>query len=144
MRVVIVEDERVLARNLQEYLGDFGFVVEVVNDGEDAWDVLVDEGFDCVVLDVNLPGKNGFEILTHMRDEGVKTPVLMLTALRADDYKTQGIVSTADDFVSKPFNPRELIARIKLWMEPKKAVDGLPKGDQSQDEAGQAGPRFSP
>ena len=146
MLVLIADDNADNRQLLIDIIQSIGYEVVSAFDGPETLTLVRDRKPNLVILDVNMPGMSGFEVCDQLKAdaETADIPVLMLTALRADDYKTQGIVSTADDFVSKPFNPRELIARIKLWMEPKKAVDGLPKGDQSQDEAGQAGPRFSP
>ncbi|MCL4248354.1 MAG: response regulator [Anaerolineae bacterium] len=138
MLVLIADDNADNRQLLIDIIQSIGHEVVSAFDGPETLALVRDRKPDLVILDVNMPGMSGFEVCNQLKadPETDDIPVVMLTALRADDYKTQGIVSTADDYVSKPFNPRELIARIKLWLEPKEAVDTLSKSDQSQDEPG--------
>lgn len=138
MLVLIADDNADNRQLLIDIIQSIGHEVVSAFDGPETLALVRDRKPDLVILDVNMPGMSGFEVCNQLKadPETDDIPVVMLTALRVDDYKTQGIVSTADDYVSKPFNPRELIGRIKLWLEPKEAVDTLPKSDQSQDEPG--------
>lgn len=111
-RVLVVDDDPGLASLLAEYLGSRGFDVEVVGSGEDALSRIPRGGLDLVVLDVMLPGADGFEVLSHIRRIG-SLPVIMLTARGEDMDRIVGLEMGADDYLSKPFNPRELLARIK-------------------------------
>jgi len=111
-RILVVDDDPGLATLLVEYLVSRGFEVEAVGSGEDALTRLSSGGLDLVVLDVMLPGSDGFAILSEIRKLG-SIPVIMLTARGEDMDRIVGLELGADDYLSKPFNPRELLARIK-------------------------------
>jgi len=110
--VLIVDDDSELTQMLAELLGAEGFVVTCVHDGREATAMIADQTFDLVVLDLMLPGMNGFEVLTRLRQKSI-TPVLMLTARGADEDRIAGLDLGADDYLPKPFNPRELVARMR-------------------------------
>ncbi len=112
-RILVVEDEPRLARGLQDDLALEGFEVEVAGDGAEAIRLARGRKFDLIVLDVMLPKKDGFEVCRELRREGYRTPVIMLTARTAESEKVLGLEVGADDYVTKPFSPRELRARIK-------------------------------
>jgi len=110
--IMIVEDEPAVARGVQVALEREGYDVSVKPSGEDALESFSDTAPDLVVLDVRLPGMDGFEVLRQLRRE-TRAPVLFLTA-RADEVdKVVGLEIGADDYVAKPFNPRELVARMR-------------------------------
>lgn len=111
-RVLIVEDDPELNRNIKEALLAENMDVEVVYDGLLAQRILNNEEFDCIVLDINLPGKTGYEISRDFRNHNRSTPILMLSAFGELDDKVKGYDLGADDYLTKPFYMRELIMRI--------------------------------
>ncbi len=123
-RILIVEDEARLARALREDLALEGYDAEVCGDGADAVKRAADEAFDLVILDVMLPHKDGFEVCRELRRKGLRMPILMLTARSAESEKVLGLETGADDYVTKPFSPRELRARIRAGL--RRGVDGMP------------------
>ena len=112
-RILVVEDEPDLAFGLEDDLKVEGYEVEVARDGESAARRVREEHWDLVLLDVMLPGKDGFEVCRELRRAGVRTPIIMLTAKVQEAEKVLGLELGADDYVTKPFSPRELRARIK-------------------------------
>lgn len=113
MRILVIEDEQKLAKALQEGLQAEGYEVAVAETGEDGFYSVQTESFELIVLDVMLPGRNGFEILKTMRQLGFSTPVLMLTARDAIEDRVRGLDSGADDYLVKPFAFPELLARVR-------------------------------
>jgi two-component system response regulator CpxR len=111
-RVLIVDDDTELCELVTEYLTQEGYDVDAVYDGERAPERAVSGGFDLAVLDVMLPGLNGFEVLRRIRDRS-DVPVIMLTARGEDVDRIVGLEMGADDYLPKPFNPRELTARMR-------------------------------
>jgi DNA-binding response OmpR family regulator len=116
MRILLVEDDPKLSRLLGRGLREEGFAVDATADGEDgAWRA-VENDYDAIVLDVNLPGMDGFSVLEKLRTKGRKTPVLMLTARGALEDRLRGLNSGADDYLRKPFDFEELLARIRALL----------------------------
>ena len=113
MRVLIVEDELVLAEQLSRVLSEAGYAVDLAGDGERAEFLGRTEGYDAVVLDVGLPKMDGLTVLRHWREAGIATPVLVLTARGSWHEKVQGIDGGADDYVAKPFQIEEVLARLR-------------------------------
>jgi two-component system OmpR family response regulator len=113
MRVLIVEDDIPLASALRRGLRAEGMVADVAVKGEDALWMVASAEFDAVVLDVMLPGIDGFETCRRLRDDGVWTPIIMLTARDSVDDRVQGLDSGADDYLVKPFSLAELLARLR-------------------------------
>lgn len=113
MRILIVEDEAKMARLLHRGLTEHGHVVHVAATGDSAVDVASAEPFDVVLLDVMLPGTDGFGVCRRLRDQSVWTPVLMLTARSSVDDRVRGLDAGADDYLVKPFAFEELLARIR-------------------------------
>jgi len=111
-RILVIDDDTDLCELLSDYLTTEGFAVELLHDGEAGAERALAGDFDLVVLDVMLPGINGFEVLRRLR-AGSATPVLMLTARGDDVDRIVGLEMGADDYLPKPFNPRELVARIR-------------------------------
>ena len=115
-RILIVEDEPDIALGLQMDLRNEGYDVEVEGDGNKASARIGEKSWDLIVLDVMLPGKDGFEICRDLRRAKVRTPVLMLTAKAQEAEKVMGLDMGADDYVTKPFSPRELRARVRALL----------------------------
>jgi two-component system, OmpR family, response regulator len=113
VRVLIVEDDIPLASALRRGLRAEGMVADVAVKGEDALWMASSAEFDAVVLDVMLPGIDGFETCRRLRDEGVWTPIIMLTARDAVEDRVQGLDAGADDYLVKPFSLAELLARLR-------------------------------
>jgi two-component system, OmpR family, manganese sensing response regulator len=116
MRLLLVEDELELADPLAKLLKREGHVVDVSYDGDTAWHSLHQYHYDLVILDWMLPGLSGLEICTRMRSERMAAPVLMLTAKDTIDDKLAGFDAGADDYLSKPFELRELVARVRALL----------------------------
>ena len=115
-RILIVEDEPAIALGLEDDLKMEGYDVEVSNDGIAGARRALEGSFDLVLLDVMLPGKDGFEVCRELRRAGMKLPILILTAKAAEAEKVMGFELGADDYVTKPFGTRELRARIKALL----------------------------
>jgi DNA-binding response OmpR family regulator len=113
MRALIVEDDRRIAEDLQQALRGAGFVVEHVEDGEQAWFQGSTEAYDLIVLDLGLPRLDGLTVLKRWRAEGCDSPVLILTARGAWTERVDGIDAGADDYLPKPFRMEELTARAR-------------------------------
>jgi two-component system, OmpR family, response regulator CpxR len=111
-RILLVDDDWELCDLLQEYLAAEGYCVESVHDGETGAQRALESGYDLIVLDVMLPGLNGFEVLRRIR-AGSSIPVLMLTARGEEIDRILGLEMGADDYLPKPFNHRELLARLR-------------------------------
>jgi two-component system alkaline phosphatase synthesis response regulator PhoP len=114
--ILVVEDEPAIALGLEDDLKMEGYEVELVRDGCTATSRGRERTFDCILLDVMLPGKDGFEVCRELRRAGVRTPILMLTAKAEEEQKVIGLELGADDYVTKPFGTRELRARIKALL----------------------------
>jgi two-component system alkaline phosphatase synthesis response regulator PhoP len=112
-RLLVVEDEPGIAFALETDLRSEGYDVTLATTGDDASQRARTEPFDLVLLDVMLPGKDGFEVCREIRRAGVRTPIILLTAKSQEAEKVMGLELGADDYVTKPFSPRELRARIK-------------------------------
>jgi two-component system alkaline phosphatase synthesis response regulator PhoP len=115
-RILVAEDEPDIALGLQLDLQDEDHDVEIVGDGVTAARRARESGWDLILLDVMLPGKDGFEICRELRRARIRTPVLMLTARAQEAEKVMGLDMGADDYVTKPFSPRELRARVRALL----------------------------
>jgi len=116
VRILVVEDEPKLATALKQGLEEDQYGVSVARTGEDGFFLLYSQPFDLMVLDVMLPGRDGLEILAQIRQNGLKTPVLLLTAKDSVDDRVRGLDSGADDYLVKPFAFPELLARIRALL----------------------------
>jgi len=115
MRVLVVEDNSDIAANIGDFLTDQGFVVDFAGDGITGLHLAVVEDFDVIVLDLNLPGMDGLDVVRKLREDARKqTPVLMLTARDSLEQKLTGFESGADDYLVKPFALQELLARVQV------------------------------
>jgi DNA-binding response OmpR family regulator len=113
MRILVVEDEKKIASFVQRGLKECGFVVEVVHRGDEALEIILDNHFDAVVLDIMLPGRDGLSILRILRQRANSVPVLILTARGEISEKVEGLDLGADDYLAKPFSIDELTARVR-------------------------------
>ena len=117
MNILIIEDEYSLADAVAETLKSENFNVTIKTNGEDGEDEALTENYDLILLDVMLPKKNGFDILKYLRQEKIRTPIIMLTAKAEIDDKLNGLEHGADDYITKPFAMRELMARVKAVLK---------------------------
>jgi len=122
MKVLVVEDDRLVAQFLERGLEEQGMQVEVVGDGREGLERGADPTLDLILLDLRLPGLAGPEVLRTLRDRGVATPVLVLTAQDAVESKVQALRMGADDYVTKPFAFEELLARVEALARRPKAI----------------------
>jgi len=113
MRILVVEDEIHLAEALSHILRKNNYTVDVANDGEAGYDNALSGIYDVIVLDIMLPKMDGITVLKSIRSEGIETPVILLTAKSDISDKVKGLDSGADDYLAKPFNTDELLARIR-------------------------------
>lgn len=124
-RILVVEDESAIAFGLQLDLKSEGYDVEIASDGESALQRARKDPFDLILLDVMLPQKDGFEVCRELRRGGLRTPIIILTAKAQEAEKVMGLELGADDYVTKPFSPRELRARVRAALR-RTAEDELP------------------
>lgn len=122
--ILVVEDDPGIAMALEDDLRGEGFIVDVASDGQAAADRALTGRFDAVLLDVMLPRKDGFAVCRELRAAGVRVPIILLTARTSEADKVLGLDIGADDYVTKPYSPRELLARIKAAL--RRASDDLP------------------
>ncbi len=125
MRIAVVEDDVSISSLIKRVLSKEGFSVREFSTAESLFSSIFDyrEKFDLIVLDLMLPGVNGFEACSFLRERGVNTPILILTALSTEDDKVSGFESGADDYLTKPFGIREFVARIKALLRRGKALN---------------------
>lgn len=113
MRVLLIEDDYAVTQSISTILKKEGMVVDTTDDGEDGLDLGKLYDYDIILLDLNLPGMNGYDVLKSLRNSKNETPVLILSGLSEPDKKIKGLGYGADDYLTKPFNSGELVARIK-------------------------------
>ncbi|MQA31169.1 MAG: response regulator, partial [Luteitalea sp.] len=128
MRVLVVEDEQKVANALQEGLTGERYDVVVERTGEGAFYRINTEAFDVILLDLTLPGRDGLEVLATLRNSGVDTPVLVLTARDTLDDRVRGLDSGADDYLVKPFAFEEMLARIRALLRRPRSTEELQFG----------------
>ncbi|WP_322045702.1 response regulator transcription factor [Paraburkholderia sp. J67] len=121
MRVLTVEDDAVTANEIVSELTQRGFVVDWVDNGRDGMARAMSDEYDAITLDRMLPGVDGLSILTAMRTVGIQTPVLMLSALGDVDERVRGLRAGGDDYLTKPFDPEELTARLEVLLRRRQA-----------------------
>jgi DNA-binding response OmpR family regulator len=131
-RILVVEDDRDIARLVELHLKDLGADITLAHEGTTALDLALRRSFDLVILDLMLPGIDGLEICRRLRARTNYTPILMLTARSADVDRIVGLEIGADDYLTKPFNIRELIARVKALL---RRVDALTKQESGDANA---------
>jgi len=144
-RILIVEDEPDLAFGLADDLRVEGYDVEVASTGENAARRAREDRWDLILLDIMLPGKDGLEVCRELRREGMRTPIIMVTAKTQEAERVLGLEIGADDYITKPFSPRELRARVKAVLRrteteaPKSCRFGDVEVDFSRGELRRAG-----
>jgi len=131
-RILVVDDEERIRRLLKMYLEKEGYIIEEAEDGETALQKALDSDFDLILLDVMLPGIDGVEVCTRLR-QSKATPVIMLTAKGEEINRVQGFEVGADDYVVKPFSPREVIYRVKAILRRSSATAFLSKEANSSN-----------
>lgn len=125
--ILLVEDDIHIASDLKSQLSTEGYDVEVLYDGLLAEKMILRKTFHCIILDVNIPGKNGLDVCRSIREHNIATPVLMLTAFGEVEDKVQGFESGADDYLTKPFFFKELLARIRALLKRGAQLEELPQ-----------------
>ena len=123
MRILLAEDEKALSKVLVTILEKNGYSVDPVYNGEDALDYLRSGNYDAAVLDIMMPKRDGISVLTEVRREGNRLPILMLTAKAEIDDRVRGLDSGANDYLPKPFDTKELLARIRAMTRTQTAAD---------------------
>lgn len=136
-RLLVIEDEPTLSRLLSYNLSREGYEVVVEEHGQSGLDTALKNDFNLILLDLMLPGMNGFEIMSRLRNEGVKTPVIMLTAKNAEEDVVQGLKSGADDYITKPFGVAELLARVTAVLRRSSGVEEPENRPQPQETSSQ-------
>ncbi|MGI1691472.1 heavy metal response regulator transcription factor [Thermoanaerobacter uzonensis] len=116
MRILIVDDEENLVNALYKALKEEGYSVDIAQDGLEGLEYAKMNVYDVIILDIMLPGMDGIKILENLRNEGINTPILMLTAKDATEDKVKGLDTGADDYMTKPFELCELMARIRALL----------------------------
>ncbi|RBM20404.1 MULTISPECIES: response regulator transcription factor [Streptomyces] len=138
MRVLIVEDEKRLARSLAQGLTAEGFAVDVVHTGTDGLHRATEGAYDLIVLDIMLPGMNGYRVCAALRAAGDETPILMLTAKDGEYDEAEGLDTGADDYLTKPFSYVVLVARVRALLRRRGGRGASPElrvGDLTVDRA---------
>lgn len=124
MRVLLAEDEKKIATHIRSALREQGFAVEMVHRGDEALTLALETPFDALILDVMMPGRDGLSILRVMREKGVTTPVLLVTARGEVSERVEGLMLGADDYLAKPFAMNELVARV-IALARRSSANGL-------------------
>jgi two-component system, OmpR family, response regulator len=117
MKILLIEDDPTLSENIRAELLDNGYQAEVAHDGLMGEKMLKKNYFDLIILDINLPHKNGYQLCKEFRKYNTKTPVLLLTAFSEIEDKLEGFEAGADDYLTKPFYSKELLARVKVLLK---------------------------
>jgi DNA-binding response OmpR family regulator len=117
MNILLLEDDKILCASLREYLELEGYKVDVAHRGEEVFDLTFDNRYDLYILDVNVPDTNGFDVLSALKEAGDTTPAIYITALTDINSISRGFRIGAEDYIKKPFDPEELVIRIKSKYE---------------------------
>lgn len=124
MRILVIEDNPKMARAIQNGLKANGYAVDVSYNGHEGEDLTAIEPYDLVILDLMLPDRDGVDVCRNIRRRGVSTPIIMLTALSGTDDKVAGLDAGADDYLTKPFEFEELVARVRAMLRRGEASEG--------------------
>lgn len=116
MNILLIEDEKKISDFIRKGLKEQSYNVDVAFDGLTGQQLAVNNEYDLIILDILLPGHNGFSVCARIREEGIKTPVLILTSMGQTDDKVKGLNTGADDYLTKPFKFEELLARIRALL----------------------------
>ena len=113
MKILLLEDDKILCASLQEFLELEGYSVDVAHRGPEVFDLTFEETYDLYILDINVPDVNGFDVLSSLKEAGDTTPAIYITALTDIHSISKGFEIGVDDYIKKPFDPEELVIRIK-------------------------------
>ena len=113
MKILLLEDDQILCASLKEFLELEGYSVDVAHRGSEVFDLTFDATYDLYILDINVPEVDGFDVLSSLKDSGDETPAIYITALTDINSISKGFEIGADDYIKKPFDPEELVIRIK-------------------------------
>jgi heavy metal response regulator len=116
MRLLLVEDEKNVASFIKRGLEEESYTVDVAKDGPEGFSMAISNVYNLAIVDIMLPGFNGIELCKHLREKGIKLPILLLTAIDSVESKVEGLESGADDYLTKPFAFSELLARVKALL----------------------------
>ncbi|WP_261302081.1 response regulator transcription factor [Paenibacillus andongensis] len=141
-KILVIEDEPTLARLLSYNLSQDGYDTKVIDHGGDGLQEALQQTYDLIILDIMLPGLNGFEVLAKLRQKGNSTPVIILTARNAEDEVVQGLKHGADDYITKPFGVAELLARVSAVLRRTQSEDVAADKLKSNEKVIQAGELF--
>ncbi|MCI9015836.1 MAG: response regulator transcription factor [Clostridia bacterium] len=125
MKILVIEDEYSLADAIAETLKRENFTVDIITNGEKGESEALTNVYDLILLDIMLPDKDGFEILNNLRREKIEVPIIILTAKSEISDKLNGLENGADDYITKPFHTRELVARIKVVLKRKSNIKDM-------------------
>jgi len=123
MKILLVEDERKVANLIKKGFEEEGLMVDIAEDGETALEKVSADGYDLIILDIMLPGKDGIEVLKEIRAKGIMKPIMMLTAKDTTTDKVLGLDAGADDYITKPFVFEELLARVRALLRRGHAIE---------------------
>lgn len=113
MKILLLEDDKILCESLKEFLELEGYMVDTAHRGPEVFDLTFEQTYDLYILDVNVPEIDGFDVLASLKDAGDETPAIYITALTDINSISKGFAIGADDYIKKPFDPEELVIRIK-------------------------------
>lgn len=130
-KILIIEDDESIAELEKDYLEITGFATKIALDGIQGGELALNEDFDLILLDVMLPGKDGFKVCQEIR-EVKEIPILMVTAKKEDIYKIQGLGIGADDYIVKPFSPSELVARVNAHISRYERLTSVEKNNSKE------------
>lgn len=116
MRILVVEDDDLIAKPLVQALSEQHYAVDIASDGEAGWEFVEAFAYDLIVLDVGLPKLDGISLCRRIRSRGIHSPIILLTAQDSSTHKVAGLDAGADDYITKPFDLQELLARIRASM----------------------------
>ena len=122
MKILLLEDDKILCASLQEFLELEGYTVDVAHRGLEVFDLTFEKEYDLYILDVNVPDVDGFDVLSSLKEAGDTTPAMYITALTDINSIAKGFEIGADDYIKKPFDPEELVIRIKRKYQQEKEV----------------------
>lgn len=131
--LLVVDDEERIRRLLNMYLTREGYEIEEAVDGAEALEKALTTHYDCILLDLMMPEKDGFEVLQELREKKIMTPVIMLTAKGEEADRVTGFESGADDYIVKPFSPREVVLRVKAILRRSVTFHGAASASSSKD-----------
>ena len=128
-KILIIEDEQKIADTLKFGLNENGYHAETAYDGKIGWQLFIGQPFDLVILDINLPGLNGYEVCKAIRQHNADVPVIMLTSMNTLNDKVEGYDAGADDYIVKPFEFRELLLKIRVLLKRTMTQQHIPVGN---------------